>query len=253
MATENTPVVAPVADENSVKESALKLEQLQIQVELARLDLKRKRRDDGLSEKQAELDLRQKTNATEKSMLELKAAQRAEETAAASDIENGEFTFCDGVTWDSAKLAIAETNKLSRRNAGKPLSIILNSPGGSVIAGLALYDHFNDLRKRGHHLTVKCRGMAASMGGILLQSGDKRVIGAESRVLIHEVSSGTYGKVGDMQDDLNFSKGLWEQLSVILAKRSTMTPKQIRAKAHKFDWWVGAEEAVKLGFADEIG
>lgn len=252
-----TPVTTPaVVDPNSpaAKEAALKLEQLRIQVEMSKLDLRKKRRDDRTGARLARFDLDTRRNAFEKSLLELRTAQRNEAIAASADAENGEFTFMETVNWDTIRSAMAAMKQISRRNPGKPLTITLNSPGGSVIAGLALHDEIRDLAKRGsHHITTKCRGMAASMGGILLQAGDKRVIGAESMVLIHEVSSGTSGKVGDMEDDLAFSKGLWDRLSRILARRSKMTPEDIRKKAHKFDWWLSAEEALELGFADEIG
>ena len=115
-----------------------------------------------------------------------------------------------------------------------------------------IFDHIQDLRANGHHVTVKVRGMAASMGGILLQAGDMRCVGPEALVLIHAVSSGAIGEVNQMEDRVAFTKLLWEKLSKILAKRSSMTAEQIREKAYKFDWWLEAEEAVKLGFADAI-
>ncbi|HEY9793850.1 MAG TPA: ATP-dependent Clp protease proteolytic subunit [Candidatus Obscuribacterales bacterium] len=255
-------------------EAALKLEQLEIAVEQAKLDLRKKRREDRRSATAAALDLKQKKLAVEKaevdlasarrkdaqdvmaaqkSELDLASARRKDAQEKAADVEHGEYTFCEGVNWDTVKAAIADLNKLSRRKEGKPLNITINSPGGSVIAGLALYDHIRDLSNRGHHMTVKVRGMAASMGGILLQSGDTRVVGPEALVLIHEVASGTFGKVSEMTDDLNFSRKLWDKLAVILAKRSTMTDAEIKDKAHKFDWWLDADEAVRLGFADKIG
>jgi ATP-dependent Clp endopeptidase proteolytic subunit ClpP len=171
----------------------------------------------------------------------------------AGDGDNREFFFCDGVNWETVRAAIVELNKLSRRFPKEGLTVTVNSPGGSVIAGLALYDHIRELSARGHHMTVKVRGMAASMGGILLQSGDTRVIGEEATVLIHEVSSGTMGKVSDMEDDLNRSKHLWDKLVKILAKKSRLTEDEIKKKSYKFDWWLDAEETVKLGFADKIG
>lgn len=234
-------------------EASLKLEQLRQQVEQTRLDNVRRRREERTAKQASVLDLRTKQANAEKAELDLEGARRKDALEKASDIENGEYQFCEGVNWDTVKAAIAELNKLSRRNPGKPLTVTLNSPGGSVIAGLALYDHIRDLSRRGHHMTVKVRGMAASMGGILLQAGDTRVIGPEALVLIHEVSSGTQGKVSEMQDDINFSRMLWVKLSKILAKRSTMTDEEIREKAHKFDWWLDADEAIALGFADQIG
>ena len=121
-----------------------------------------------------------------------------------------------------------------------------------MIAGLALFDYIQDLRKSGHHITVVALGMAASMGGILLQAGDKRIVGRHAMVLIHEVASGAQGKVSEMVDSLEFSNKLWDKLAKILSERSVMNAGQIKKKAYKKDWWLDAEETVKLGFADEI-
>jgi ATP-dependent Clp endopeptidase proteolytic subunit ClpP len=248
MSNENTNTKPPVNE----REAALKLEQLSVAVESAKLDLKKKRRDDKAAIEQGKLDLRTKRAAAEKAELDLQTARRVADREKSLDSENAEYMFCEGVSWDTVKSAIADLNKLSRRFPGQPLSVTLNSPGGSVIAGLALYDHIRELSARGHHMTVKVRGMAASMGGILLQAGDTRVIGAEAMILIHEVSSGTVGKVTEMEDSVAFSRALWDKLAKILARQSTMTAEEIQKKAYKFDWWIGAEEALKLGFADKI-
>lgn len=250
MTTENTPTTPPAP---SAREAALKIEQLELQVEAGRLDLQRKRRDEENGIEAAKLDLRAKRAAAAKAELDLDTAKRAASRDKATDADAREYTFFDGVDWDTCKLGLSELNKISRRFPKQPITVTLNSPGGSVLAGLALYDHIRELSARGHHMTVKVRGMAASMGGILLQAGDTRIVGEEAMVLIHEVSSGTSGSVSMMQDRIDFSKQLWEKLAKILAKRSRMTVKEIKDKCFKFDWWLDAEEAVKLGFADKIG
>jgi ATP-dependent Clp endopeptidase proteolytic subunit ClpP len=234
------------------REAKLKLKQLENSVATGTLDLKKRRRDERNAAENSKLDLRTKRAAAEKAEVETKNAKRLAALAEADDMMNGCYTFYQGVMDDSVRPALQDLNKLSRLNPGKPLTITLNSPGGSVLAGLALYDHIRELSARGHHVTVKVRGMAASMGGILLQAGDKRVVGPEALVLIHEVAAGTQGKVSEMQDRVNFSRKLWDKLAVILAKRSKMSAEEIQEKAHKFDWWLDAEEALALGFADEI-
>ncbi len=236
----------------SQRELTLKVEQLELVIESAKLDLQKKKRDEDNAVEAARLDLRNRRAAAEKAEIDLETARRVASRDKSLDGDNHEFFFCDGVTWDTVKAAIVELNKLSRRSPKEALTVTLNSPGGSVIAGLALYDHIRELSSRGHHMTVKVRGMAASMGGILLQAGDTRVIGAEATVLIHEVSSGTSGKVSEMEDDLNRSRHLWDKLVKILARKSRLTEQEIKDKAYKFDWWLDAEETKKLGFADEI-
>lgn len=141
----------------------------------------------------------------------------------------------------------------ARRDIGKPITIIFNSPGGAVIDGLALYDFIDDLKEKGVQVTTIARGMAASMGGVLLQAGNKRIVGKNAHVLIHEVSKGSIGKVSEIEDDIKFAKKLQERLVDILAERSTMTTNQIKNKWKRKDWWLGADECVKFGFADEIG
>lgn len=236
----------------NINESQLKLEQLSLQIQQARLDLRKRLRDENNAEEASQIELRQKRALADKAVLDLETAKRIAARDQALDADNCELMFCEAVNWDTAKSAISELNKLSRRFPGKPLTVTLNSPGGSVLAGLALYDHIRELSHRGHKMTVKVRGMAASMGGILLQAGDIRIIGPEALLLIHEVSSGTYGKLSDMQDSINFSRKLWDKLLKILARRSKLSDEEIKERSHKYDWWLDAEEAVALGFADKI-
>jgi ATP-dependent Clp endopeptidase proteolytic subunit ClpP len=237
----------------SAQETSLKNKSLTFQIQNFKLDARKKRRDEQSAKQLAPLDLRIKRANAEKAEIELEDTRRKSAIARAADVEHAEYMFYDGVNWDSVKAAIGDLNVLSRRHAGQPLTIVLNSPGGTVLPGLALYDHIRDLSARGHHITTKVRGMAASMGGILLQAGDTRVVGPEALVLIHEVSAGTIGKVSEMQDRVNFSKLLWDKLAKILARRSKMSAEEIQKATYKFDWWISAEEAVEKGFADQIG
>jgi ATP-dependent Clp endopeptidase proteolytic subunit ClpP len=248
-----TPAPTPTPTPTPSAEELLRTEQLELSVKSQRIDLARKERDEQNATANAKLDKRARTAATKKQEADLVMTERALAVALADDKWHAEYSFVQPVTWDTAKDAIADLNKLSRLNPGKAITVTVNSPGGSVIAGLALYDHIRDLSARGHHMTVKVRGMAASMGGILLQAGDTRVVGPEAMVLIHEVASGAAGKVSEMEEQLQFSKQLWVKLANILAKRSKMTSEQVMEKAHKLDWWLDAEEAVRLGFADKIG
>jgi ATP-dependent Clp endopeptidase proteolytic subunit ClpP len=236
---------------------ALKLEKIKAELQQAKLDSMKRDRQEKAANEVADTEKRRR--AAEANKLEAEAKKIGAEAISAEiaakhnqvkDFENGEYMFFDFVRPRSVEIAIQRLNELSRRFPKKPLTIILNSPGGYVTEGLALYDHIRDLSRRGHHMTVKIRGMAASMGGILLQAGDRRVIGAEAEVLIHEVSGGTYGKVSKMEEDVRRSRHLWERLARILARRSTMTAEEIVDKSYKFDWWLEAEEAVQLGFAD---
>jgi ATP-dependent Clp endopeptidase proteolytic subunit ClpP len=228
------------------------LELKKLQVEQAQVNLRKAARTETHETLFQAADLRRILAVAATAELDLSKKQRENARELASAEESMTYTFYDGVTEDSVKPCLAELSKWSRRFPGKPISFVLCSPGGSVIAGLGLFDYINKLRADGHYVTVVVLGMAASMGGILLQAGDKRVIGKYAQVLIHEVSAGASGNIQKMDDALNFSKSLWAQLSEILAERSTLTVAQLRARALRKDWWLTSKESIDLGFADEV-
>lgn len=139
-----------------------------------------------------------------------------------------------------------------RRDPGKGIDITINSPGGSVLDGLALFDVILRLRRKGHHVATRGTGLIASMATILLQAGDERILDANSWFMIHEVSSASRGTVTEMEEQQAFSKRLNDRLMDILLERSTLTKRQLQARTKKRDEWLSAEEAVKLGFADRV-
>lgn len=169
----------------------------------------------------------------------------------ATSAEHNVFTFYADVDDTSVYNSLNSLSTWSRRHPGEDLHIVLNSPGGSVIAGLALYDFLQDM-KQSHFITVTTIGMAASMGGILLQAGHHRVASKNAFILIHEVSASSYGKITEMEDETTFLVRLQEKLMAILAERSSMTPRQIKARMKRKDWWMDAEQALELGFIDAI-
>lgn len=163
------------------------------------------------------------------------------------------FQFFEPVTGGTVEHAIGMLGLWSRRSPGSDITVVLNSPGGGVTAGLALYDFIGELKAKGHQVTTETRGYAASMGGVLLQAGHERVIGPNAYLMIHEVSDLGIGKLSELKDQVEFAERLQERLLDILAERSTMTKQAIRRKWKRKDWWLDAEEAVKHGFADRIG
>jgi len=177
---------------------------------------------------------------------------RAAEFSNASDEHNHVYKFFGSVTSQSATQAIGVLSRWSRMHPGKPFTIVFNSPGGSVIDGMALFDHIIDLRSKGHRITTVARGMAASMGGVLLQAGDHRVMGAEAYVLIHELSAGTGGKIGEMEDMVTFYKKVCTRIVNIFAERSKLTAKQIDTRWKRTDWWLDSKECLEFGLVDEI-
>ncbi len=166
--------------------------------------------------------------------------------------ENRIYTFYGAVSSSSVAPAIKTLGEWHRRDPHSKIEIIFNSPGGNVLDGLALFDYILELRHQGTPIDTVTMGMAASMGGILLQAGEKRIATKNALVLIHEVSSGAGGKVSEIEDQLKFMEVLQQKCLAILAERSTMSVRQIATKWKKTDWWLGADEALALGFVDEV-
>jgi len=163
------------------------------------------------------------------------------------------FTFWGEVGGTSAGATIETLDTWSRKSPGEPIKIVLNSPGGAVFPGLALFDFLQDIKGRGHQLTVKTIGYAASMGGVLLQAGDERIMSPNSFLMIHEISFGMLGvKLQEAEDEVAFARRLWHKLVHILAERSVYTHAQILRKSKPKDWWIEADEALKAGFIDRI-
>ena len=162
------------------------------------------------------------------------------------------YNFMDEVGGTSARKCIEALSAWSRREPGCSMTVVFNSPGGSVTAGLALYDHIVALRTQGHNIRTVAMGMAASMAGVLLQAGDERLIGRGAYLLIHEIASVTAGKMGDLEDEMVLLKKMQARIVSILAERSKLTVEEIKRRWKRRDWWLDSDEAVSLGFADKI-
>jgi ATP-dependent Clp endopeptidase proteolytic subunit ClpP len=162
------------------------------------------------------------------------------------------YYFADMVHQKSVEDAISTLTLWSRMEPGCDIEVILNSPGGSVFAGVAFYDFLISLRAQGHRLTVTAQGIAASMAGILLQAGDVRRMGAESWVLIHEGSMNLGGSFGEVTDTVEWMKKWQDRAVTILAKRSKLTKTSIKAKWKRKDWWLSSDECLAAGLVDEV-
>lgn len=205
-----------------------------------------------LAEQRAWAEIRKLQLETERTILELAALRRRERDVVADPSEAHVYTFYSGVDAESVPACMAELGQWSRRDPGSPITVIFNSPGGSVLDGLALFDYLRRLRSTGHFVTTMALGRAASMGAVLLQAGDHRVVGENAFLLIHEVSNHTTGKVSEMEDGVEFTRRLQKRLLAILAGRSSLTEQQIARRWTRNEWWLDAPEAVALGLADEV-
>lgn len=207
---------------------------------------------ENLMEQRAWAELRKLQLETERTMLELEVLRRNERDRAADPRAANVYTFYSAVEADTVQQCMAELGTWSRRGPGSEITVIFNSPGGSVLDGLALFDYLQQLKAIGHPVRTMALGRAASMGAVLLQAGTHRVIGRNAFLLIHEVSHQSVGKVSEMEDSVGFTKRLQQRLLAILAERCNLTEREIQRKWARKEWWVDAEEAVALGLADEL-
>lgn len=150
----------------------------------------------------------------------------------------------------SAGLVVAQMLFLEAEDSTKDIMLYINSPGGSVYDGLAIYDTIQHLKCDVATVGI---GMQASMGAFLLSSGTKgkRSILPHSTVMIHQPSAGTRGKVSDMEIDLKEGIRLKKLLNEIMAKNTGQTVATIEKDADR-DNWMTAEEAKKYGLVDNI-
>ena len=162
------------------------------------------------------------------------------------------YSFNGGVSDSSANNCISTLGQWQREDPDKPIQVVFNSPGGSVTAGLALYDYIQVIRQNGTKVDTHSIGWAASMGGILLQAGEERSMGDHAYMLIHEITSGAIGNASELEDELKFVKRLQDRLLGILSSRATLTKRQIERKWKRKDWWLDAQEALEFGFIDSI-
>ena len=149
-----------------------------------------------------------------------------------------------------ANLVIAQLLFLESENTDKDISLYINSPGGSVSAGLAVYDTMKFIKP---NVSTLCTGMAASMGAFLLTAGEKnkRFALPNSRIMIHQPMCGVSGQASDIEIHAKEILSLRERLNKILSERTGQTLKTI-AKDTDRDNFMSSEEALKYGIIDKV-
>lgn len=155
-----------------------------------------------------------------------------------------------GVNDQVANIIQAQLLFLASTDASKDIQIYINSPGGSVYAGLGIYDTMQFIKP---DVATICTGMAASMGAVLLCAGEKGKRSAlpHSRVMIHQVSSGAQGQASDIEIAIKETIKLKEELYTIIANHSGKTYDQINEDSDR-DFWMRADEALEYGMIDEV-
>ena len=155
----------------------------------------------------------------------------------------------DEVSEDMATSVITQLLYLDSEN-NEDITIIINSPGGSVIDGLAIYDTMNMVKS---NVITVATGQASSMGAFLLSSGTKgkRKSTASARIMIHSLSGGARGKIEDLRVSHEESEYLQKYLNNILSVNTGQSIRKIRKDCER-DRFMSAAEALKYGLIDEI-
>lgn len=154
------------------------------------------------------------------------------------------------VTDYTANVIQAQLLYLDSSDPGKDVSIYVNSPGGSVYAGLGIYDTMQYISS---DVTTICTGMAASMAAVLLVAGekDKRFALPHSRVMIHQPMGGAQGQASDIEITAREIKKLKHELYTIIAEHSGQPFEKVERDSDR-DYWMTAEEAKEYGMIDTI-
>ncbi|EWS55566.1 MULTISPECIES: ATP-dependent Clp endopeptidase proteolytic subunit ClpP [Methylibium] len=150
----------------------------------------------------------------------------------------------------TANLVVAQLLFLESENPDKDISLYINSPGGSVSAGLSIFDTMQFIKP---DVSTLCMGIAASMGAFLLAAGakGKRFALPNSRVMIHQPSGGAQGQATDIEIQAREILKLRESLNGILAERTGQPLEKIRADSER-DYFMSAEEATGYGLIDKV-
>ncbi|MEO0315908.1 MAG: hypothetical protein RI928_2364 [Pseudomonadota bacterium] len=150
----------------------------------------------------------------------------------------------------TANLVVAQLLFLESENPDKDISLYINSPGGSVSAGLAIYDTMQFIKP---DVSTLCTGLAASMGAFLLAAGakDKRFSLPNSRIMIHQPLGGAQGQAADIEIQAREILYLRERLNQILADKTGRTIDQISKDTDR-DNFMSADQAVEYGMIDKV-
>ncbi|TAL76343.1 MAG: ATP-dependent Clp endopeptidase proteolytic subunit ClpP [Burkholderiaceae bacterium] len=158
--------------------------------------------------------------------------------------------FVGAVNDQSANLVVAQLLFLESENPDKDISLYINSPGGSVYAGLAIYDTMQFVKP---DVSTLCTGIAASMGAFLLSAGakGKRYTLPNSRIMIHQPSGGAQGQASDIQIQAREILDLRERLNNILAQNTGQPVERIALDTER-DNFMSAQDAVSYGLVDKV-
>ena len=158
--------------------------------------------------------------------------------------------LCEEVNDTTASLVVAQLLYLEGQDPDKDIQLYINSPGGSVTAGMAIYDTMQYIKC---DVSTICVGMAASMGAFLLSAGTKgkRLALPNAEIMIHQPSAGTQGQITDMAIHLKRLEVIKKRMNQILADNCGKSVEQVTADCER-DNFMTAEEAAAYGLIDKV-
>ena len=158
--------------------------------------------------------------------------------------------LCDEVNITTASLVVAQLLYLEGQDPDKDINLYLDSPGGEITSGLAIFDTMNFVKC---DVATTCIGMCASMGAFLLTAGakGKRFILPNAEVMIHQPSGGSQGQASDIKIQAEHILRTRDRLNRIMAERTGRTVEEI-ARDTERDNWMSAQEALSYGLVDKI-
>lgn len=244
----------------------LKEEYIRAKIDAAKAEAESARaeaRDFEASTRETIADAQAKEEHLVREKIETKKAERLHKEEQASNKYFHIYNFMDEVSEKSVVSCMNALTIWDRVDPGCEIEIIFSSPGGSVVDGMVLFDFIKQLRRKGHKVTTGALGYAASMAGILLQAGEHRWVGKESYILIHQISFGTHGRFGEVEDEVKWVKKMQERVLDIFAERcqyageqgtaaKPFTREQLATNWDRKDWWLDSDEALEGGVVDEI-
>jgi len=187
-----------------------------------------------------------------KAEIELNKAFDSRQKELNTDEENHLYRFSKDVNHNSVTACMSKLTQWHRKNPKCKMEIVFSSPGGSIIDGFELFDFIQEMRAKGHKIITGSLGMAASMAGILLQAGDVRWIGHQSWMMIHRAAFGAIGKTYEVEDEVRLVKRIEDRILDIFTSRSKLTRQKLKRNWDRKDWWIDADECVKVGLVDEV-
>ena len=179
--------------------------------------------------------------------IELEKKRESRQAEKANDHYFRIYHFSQPVSEKSVEACMDRLTLWDRIDPECPIEVVFNSPGGSVVDGMALFDFLREMSRKGHHVTTTAMGIAASMAGILLQAGDTRRIGNEAWVLIHQASFAAWVK--KVQERI---LDIFAEKCATSGAEKPYTRAQLKKNWERKDWWLSSGECLKHGVVDEV-